>query len=94
MNPKLKRTVNAAVLASAICLTAFRANAEHLTFDLPVEAHWGAIVLQPGRYTAEIPLATSFPQQIVLKKNGRTVWIILLNGDIDRRILTAVLCGW
>lgn len=79
MNSKIKRMVNTTVLASAICLTAFRANAEHLTFELPVQAQWGAVVLEPGRYTAEIPPATSWPQQISLKKNGRTVWISSLS---------------
>lgn len=82
MNSRIKLAVNTAVLASAICFTAFRANAEHLTFELPVEAKWGAAVLQPGiKYTVEIPLATSFPQQMVLTKNGSTVRILALSEE-------------
>ncbi|MBV8865332.1 MAG: hypothetical protein JO210_08035 [Acidobacteriaceae bacterium] len=76
MNSTTKRAVNVAALVAATCLTAFRANAERARFDLPVEAHWGAAILKPGRYTFDVPPASSWPQQIFLTQNGRTIQIL------------------
>lgn len=97
MTSTTKRAIRTTMLASAICLSAFRVNAEHVTFNLPMKAHWGATVLQPGRYTFEIPLASSWPEQISLTKNGSSVLITPLwesvTDESNRSYLRLVTVG-
>jgi hypothetical protein len=65
------------LLAIAGGLTASRANAEALkgSFNLPFEAHWGRVVLQPGNYRMSLSTEGSGFQVIYLTGYGKTVTI-------------------
>jgi hypothetical protein len=75
VNSKTNQVINTAALASVVFLAAPRASAERISFNLPIRTQWGTVILEPGKYTFEIPLASSWPQQILLTQNGRTVRI-------------------
>jgi hypothetical protein len=68
---KLKWIMNASVIAMAIYCGVPSAEAEQISFDLAVEAHWGTIILQPGHYSLEVPSAASWPQRICVTQNGK-----------------------
>jgi hypothetical protein len=65
------------LLAIAGGLTASQANAENLrgSFNLPFEAHWGRVVLQPGEYRLSISTEASMFGVIYLTRDGKTVMI-------------------
>jgi hypothetical protein len=67
---KLKQLMNISVLAGAACLTASQASAESASFTLPIRVHWGNLVVEPGKYTLNVPLARSWPQEVVLNQAG------------------------
>jgi hypothetical protein len=97
VNLRTKRAWNTTLLAAAFCLTAFRADAQHATVNLPVEAHWGSAVLQPGEYRLDVPAAQSWPQHLSLTQNGRVVWISSIaegsGRESDRSYLRLVTVG-
>jgi hypothetical protein len=72
LNARTRRALNTAALAAIFLFTAFGAHAE-ATFNLPVEVHWGLAILKPGKYTINVPLAQSWPQQMSLTRNGKVV---------------------
>jgi len=98
VNSIMKRAANIAALATVIGVTSSLASTEHATFNLPVEAHWGSVILHPGTYTFDVPSATSWPQQINLNRNGSTVWILPITESSgwfasDRSYLKLVAVG-
>ena len=78
MNLTRKRALNVIAFAATFLFTAFGAHAEQAKFNLPIEVHWGSAVLEPGEYTISVPLAQSWPQQIVLMLNGKAVALLPL----------------
>ncbi|HEX4166812.1 MAG TPA: hypothetical protein VHZ55_15205 [Bryobacteraceae bacterium] len=70
MERKSNRTAFVSALAIGIGLTAMQANAQQGTFNLPVQAHWGTAVLQPGKHTVQVPLPLG--QTIVYLGSGLT----------------------
>lgn len=72
MKTNLKRTLTIAGLAMAISLIASPLNAQQGRFNLPVEAHWGRAVLQPGAYRLSGPSATSVIGVLYIYGNGKT----------------------
>ena len=97
MNFETKWVRRTTVLSVAVFLVAFSASAAHATFDLPVEAHWGSVVLKPGKHSFDVPLASSWPQQISLTDNNRRISISAiteLSGvDSDYSYLRLVAVG-
>ena len=67
--------VSGVVLTAALALTASHAKAQHGTFNLPFEAHWGNVVLSPGSYRISVPMQMSSPHMIEISSNGKTVRI-------------------
>lgn len=68
------------LFALAICASASHANAQSLrgSFNLPFEAHWGSVTLEPGQYTLTLPTeATMFP---VLSVTGQGQTRMILFG--------------
>ena len=51
-----------------IGLMAMQANAQQGTFNLPVQAHWGNAVLQPGEHRVQVPLPLG--QTVVYLRTG------------------------
>ncbi len=67
------------LFALAICGGASQANAQSLrgSFNLPFEAHWGNVTLEPGQYTLSLPSeATLFPVLFV-SSQGKTKMILV-----------------
>ncbi len=56
MEIKSNRVTLIVAFVIGIGLTAMPSNAQQGTFNLPVQAHWGNAVLQPGEHTVKIPL--------------------------------------
>ena len=54
MNLSINRILNIAAL-TVFASTGLMHAAEHATFHLPVPAHWGQVVLQPGDYKMSLP---------------------------------------
>ena len=73
MNLTKTRTIKITLFAATFFFAAVRAHAERASFNLPVEAHWGSTILEPGEYIIDVPLATSWPQLISLTRNGKLV---------------------
>jgi len=85
--PKRKRRLDVSLLTNhiwsgvafmaALSLTASHANAQHGSFNLPVEARWGNVVLPPGSYRISTPMRVSPPRIIEVSGNGKTVPIMV-----------------
>ncbi len=56
MERKLNRVARITAFALGIGLTSMQLSAEQGRFNLPVQAHWGKAILQPGEHTVQIPL--------------------------------------
>jgi hypothetical protein len=63
-------------LLAAVSLTTSHAQAQHGTFHLPVEAHWGNVVLSPGLYNISVPMRASWPQVMEISSHGKTISIL------------------
>jgi hypothetical protein len=63
-------------LLAALSLTASHAQAQQGTFHLPVEAHWGNIVLPPGLYHFSVPMRASWPEILEISSHGKTISIL------------------
>jgi hypothetical protein len=71
--------LSVSVLALAVGLGASQANAQEVrgNFNLPFEAHWGNVVLQPGEYALRISTATSAAHPVMyISQEGRTVMVL------------------
>jgi hypothetical protein len=75
VNTITRHAVNITAFAATFFFAAFDAHAERATFNLPFEAHWGSVTLPPGKYTINVPLAVSWPQQITLTVKGKVLSI-------------------
>jgi len=58
------RFFNLTAVVVGLGLTAIQANAQQAMFHLPVEAHWGTAVLEPGDYRLSVPVGDS-PSHII-----------------------------
>ncbi len=76
--------LSVSILAVAAGLTASQANAQALkgTFNLPFEAHWGNVVLQPGEYQMSVKRELSALEVIYLTSQGKTRMVLI--GDFSR----------
>src|SRR3954452_17760009 len=63
-------------LIAGLGLTASHAYAQHGTFNLPFEAHWGSVALPLGPCRISVPKRMSLPRIIEISSNGRTVSIM------------------
>jgi hypothetical protein len=94
---KLSWKIRAGVFAAATFCFAISATSEPVSFDLPVEAHWGMSILPPGHYTLEVPPTTSWPQTLSVIHQGEKQWISPLiqeaQEDSNRSYLVLVPVG-
>ncbi len=86
------------IIVLALGMAAVQAKAEQGKFNLPVQARWGAFVLEPGEYQLSVPQWTaSWPERVSLTGNGKTVWILASTEEerrtFDRSSLTLVNVG-
>ncbi len=63
-------------LLAALSLTPSHAQAQQGSSHLPVEAHWGSVVLPPGFYHISIPRRASWPEMVELSSHGQTLAIL------------------
>ena len=68
MERKLHRVAYIAALAIGIGISATQVYAEQGTFNLPVRAHWGQAILEPGQHSVSVPLPIS--ERIVYLRSG------------------------
>jgi hypothetical protein len=81
MQLKTNRMARISGLIIGVGLTALTLNAQQGEFKLPVQAHWGAAILQPGEHTVRIPSIM-----------GQTLLALSSDGDIQLAMpLTAEL---
>ncbi len=59
MHCRTGRAFSFAAVAAGLGILALQASAQQAKFNLPVEAHWGSAVLEPGDYTVSLPQADS-----------------------------------
>jgi len=94
LNSRMKRVANLIALAATFFFSAFAAHAERATFRLAHEVHWGSLILQPGDYAINIPLARSWPQEISLTLNGKTLYLLPVTesggGNLDHSYLLLI----
>ena len=72
MQNKTNRLVRVAAIAAALGMAALQASAADGTFNLPVEAHWGRAVLEPGVHRVQVPVAELGPKVVFLRTGTRT----------------------
>jgi hypothetical protein len=65
------RALSLAAIAAGLGLTAMNASAQQARFYLPVEAHWGRAVLEPGDYKLSLPMGDSPNHLIHLTGGGK-----------------------
>lgn len=70
------RAFSAAFFAIVLGVTTSHAKAQNGKFFLPVTAHLGNLVLEPGEYTISAQPAKSWPQVIQISKQGSAVSIL------------------
>jgi hypothetical protein len=78
MNLRMNRTFSLVLLAGALSIGASLANAQgtyRATFNLPVAAHWGLAVLQPGQYTVSLDQGY-MPSIIHVQGQGRVAAVL------------------
>ncbi len=81
MQTKTNRMARASALIVGVGLTALTLNAQQGEFNLPVQAHWGGAILQPGQHTVRVP-----------EKLGQTLVSLSSNADTQLAMpLTAEL---
>jgi hypothetical protein len=81
MQAKTNRMARISALAIGLGLTALTLSAQQGNFNLPVQAHWGPAVLQPGEHMVRVPSRT-----------GQTLVSLTTNGDTQMAMpLTAEL---
>ncbi|HEY3937896.1 MAG TPA: hypothetical protein VGL97_10725 [Bryobacteraceae bacterium] len=72
-----KRILGMTLLAASLGMGAMKADdTRRATFNLPVKAYWGDVLLSPGQYTMWIPVATHWPQVVALSAHGKTVFVL------------------
>jgi hypothetical protein len=76
MNLQTNRVWSGIALLAALSLTPSHAHAQQGSFHLPVEAHWGNVVLPPGFYRISVPMRASWPEIVELSSHGQTVSIL------------------
>lgn len=84
-------------VVACLGLSAVSANAQQARFTLPVEAHWGQAVLEPGEYTVRFPNGVQAMPLVQLTGNGQSYSVLLQsrndadgNGDTGKLILQDV----
>jgi hypothetical protein len=73
-----------AAVAATLGLAVPSANAQEAKFTLPMEAHWGKAVLEPGDYRVKFPNAVDPTPVLRLTGNGQTVNILLQSRSAGR----------
>lgn len=78
MNFAKNWALSVSVFALAIGLGASQANAESLrgTFNLPYQAHWGRVVLEPGEYVLRLSTQPSMLPVLYISGQGKTVMVL------------------
>jgi hypothetical protein len=72
-----KRVLGMTLLAASLGMGALKAeDTRRATFNLPVKAYWGNVLLSPGQYTMWIPVATHWPQVVALSTHGKTLFVL------------------
>ena len=81
MQARTNRMARFSIIAIGLGLTALTLNAQQGDFNLPVQAHWGPAVLQPGEHTVRVPYKTG--QALVsLTTNGDTQMAMPLTAEL------------
>lgn len=81
MEKNISRVIRVTALAATLGLTAMQMSAQQGTFNLPVEAHWGHAVLEPGQHSVRIPLGTSGQQIAYLTSDKDTQMTVPLSSQ-------------
>ena len=93
MESKLTRI---AAIAAGLGLTATLANAQKGTFNLPVRAHWGNVVLDPGEHSVRTPIPIGQTLVYLTSDEGTKVTVPIIvertNGS-DRSYLRLARIG-
>ena len=58
--------------------------AEQAKFHLPVAAHWGSVVLQPGDYNLWLPDVAAGERMFRIERDGKTVRELPLVTDVQK----------
>jgi hypothetical protein len=72
-------------LAAYLGLAAVGASAQQAAFTLPVEAHWGHVVLEPGDYKVRFPSSVDTMRLIRVTGNGKTLNFLPQVTSVDRK---------
>jgi hypothetical protein len=70
------RAIRAALLPIALGIFVASANAQHATFTLPFETHWGNAVLPPGEYTMYSPMTLAWPKVLSVSGQEKAAYIL------------------
>lgn len=70
MESKTNRMIKVTAVAAALGLCAMQMSAQQGDFTLPVAAHWGNVVLQPGSHRVSMPIEPSGLKIVYLESNN------------------------
>jgi hypothetical protein len=87
MSSIVNRIFSVACLTVLIGGAAATASAQQATFHLPVEAKWGALVLQPGDYKIRLP-EPALGKHTISVQGPTTGFIVVMTADAygDRNV--------
>jgi hypothetical protein len=80
MQAKTNRMARVSALIIGVGITALTLNAQQGEFNLPVQAHWGVAILQPGQHTVRVP-STLGQTLVSLSSNGDTQMAMPLTAE-------------
>ena len=84
MNLQTNRVWSGIALLAALSLTPSHVQAQQGNFYLPVEAHWGNVVLPAGSYRISVPMRATWPEIMEISGQGKT-FAILPELEVSRR---------
>jgi hypothetical protein len=73
MNTSIGRVISFAAVA-AFASAGIMQGAQKATFHLPIAAHWGEVLLQPGDYSMYLPELSTGDTKLLVRGEGKTAF--------------------
>jgi hypothetical protein len=83
VNSKSNRVIRLFAFAIGLSVTAMHLSAQQGTFKLPVRAHWGTAVLEPGEHKVLAPLALGQPILYLYSDHSRQMTLPMVTAIVS-----------
>jgi hypothetical protein len=83
VNSKSNRVIRLFAFAIGLSVTAMHLSAQQGTFNLPVRAHWGTAVLEPGQHRVLSPPALGQPILYLFSEHSRQMTLPMITAIVN-----------